>query len=211
MAGAKKEQEGTPASWLGRSRLEALSDGIFAFAMTLLVINIEVPDELPTMIAPEPVQQLLSRLYPDFAHYFLAFIMLAAFWVIHHSFMSHIRLVDRKMLWLNILGLMFIALIPFSTQLADTYVHFPVSAMIFELNILVVGMIFLLQWRYASSGGRLVSPELSDREASRVGWSILGMPLFSLAALAIAFLGYTWSIMVYVLLPPAYALWLRLR
>lgn len=208
MAGAKKGAEGTPAAWLGRGRLEALSDGIFAFAMTLLVINIEVPDEVPAIVAPEPVQALLAKLYPDFAHYFLAFIILAAFWVIHHSFMSHLRFVDRKLLWLNILGLMCIALIPFSTQLADTYVHYPASAIIFELNILAVGMIFLSQWLYASESRRLVADELPDADISRVTWSIFGMPLLSLAAMGIAFLGYTWSILVYLLLPPAYLLWL---
>jgi uncharacterized membrane protein len=206
---ARKDAADTSPGWLGKGRLEALSDGIFAFAMTLLVMNIEVPDEVPAMVAPEPVQQLLSKLYPDFTHYFLAFIMLAAFWVIHHSFMSHIRTVDRKTLWLNILGLMFIALMPFSTQLADTYISYPVSAMIFELNVFLVGMVFLLQWRHASDGRRLIAPELADGDIEHLARVILVLPALSLAAMSVAFMGFTWSIILYALLPLVYTLWPR--
>ncbi len=206
MAGAKKEA----GPWLGKGRLEALSDGIFAFAMTLLVLNIEVPQDAPAgTIAADPVQALLAKLYPDFTHYFLAFLMLAAFWVIHHSFMSHVRALNQKLMWLNILSLMFIATIPFSTNLADTYVHYPLSALVFELNVFVVGALFWLQWSHASSGRRLITPEASDRDVSNLNRIILIMPAVSLVAMAAALMGVTWSVLVYISLPLVYALWPR--
>ncbi|VVC01593.1 Uncharacterised protein [uncultured archaeon] len=192
---------------MDKHRLEALTDGIFAFAMTLLVLGIEVPDETTAAFAsPTPVQDLLSSLTPDFTHYFVAFIILAAFWILHHSFTERIRSVDRKMLWLNITGLLFVALIPFSTDLADSYVGYPISAMVFELNVFLVGALFFLQWSYASKGRRFISPETTDAEISYLNRAIGTMPAISLAAMCVAAAGIGWSAMLFWLVPFFYLL-----
>ena len=194
-----------PIHAMDKHRLEGLSDGIFAFAMTLLVLGIEVPDEVPSaFVAANPVQHLLVSLTPDFLHYIMAFVILAAFWVMHHSYTERIRFVDRKMLWLNIASLLFVALIPFSASLADTYVDYPISAIIFELNVFLVGAIFFLQWSHASEKRRLASPAISDQEISDTKKMICVMPAISLIAILLAAMGVTWSAMLYGLVPFIY-------
>jgi len=198
---------------MGKNRLENLTDGIFAFAMTLLVLGIEVPTDAEAaaqaLINANPVDTLLATLYPDVTHYMLAFIIIAAFWVIAHSFSEHIRYVDRKLLWLNIAKLMFVALIPFSTDLADTYVQFPNAALVFEANIIIIGALLYLQWAYASSKHRLINPKLPDSEIRHIKATILVLPAIAFVAMCFALAGETWSVMLFTFAPIIYALPLR--
>lgn len=202
---ARQKQEGGRSNAMEKHRLEGLSDGIFAFAMTLLVLGIEVPDEIASSYAtPDPVQHLLLRLTPDFLHYVMAFVILAAFWVTHHSYSERIRFVDRKVLWIGIAGLLFVTLIPFSASLADTFVEYPISAIIFELNVFLVGAMFFLQWSYASGKRHLMDPGVSGAEISHVKKVIGVVPAISLAAMLVASMGMTWSVMLYALIPFIY-------
>jgi len=209
MAGA----QGAIREVMGKNRLENLTDGIFAFAMTLLVLGIEVPTDADAAAQAlsdmNPVKALLVSLYPDITHYMLAFVIIAAFWVIAHSFSEHIRYVDRKLLWLNIAKLMFVALIPFSTDLADTYVQFPNAALLFEANIVIVGALMYLQWAYASRNHLLISPGLPDSEIKHTKVTILVMPAIALVAMGVALMGVTWSMLLFVLAPLIYALPLK--
>ncbi len=182
----------------GKSRVEALTDGIFAFALTVLVLNIEVPQSLPFPPPPDPVRAILEGLIPDIAHYFFAFTVLAAFWVSHHSLFNRIRHVDRLLTWLNIFGLVFIALMPFSAQLADTYTDYPLSAITFEINVLIVGIIFIAQWLYARWGGFSSSTESDGRH---VMIRLFVMPGISIAAMALAASGATWTLVLYLAAP----------
>lgn len=191
---------------MGKNRLESLTDGIFAFAMTLLVLNIEVPgDAAAAALQPGAVQALLQGLYPDFTHFVLAFVMLAAFWIIAHSFGEHIRYVDRRLLWLSVFKLLFVALIPFSANLADTYVNFPEAALVFEANIIIVGLLLYLQWSYASRNHRLISPNLPESEIGHIKIIIAIMPAIALLAMGLALAGVTWSVLLFALAPVAYA------
>jgi uncharacterized membrane protein len=113
---AKKEQD-LPLG-LSKNRAEALTDGIFAFSMTLLVLGIEVPEPAAGYVSADAVSVLISDLYPDFSHYMVAFLMLASFWLLHHRCYDRLKVVDINMLWMNMATLVFIALIPFSTDLA---------------------------------------------------------------------------------------------
>jgi len=198
---------------MSKGRLENLTDGIFAFAMTLLVLGIEVPSGADVALAAlrdaNPARTLLMAIYPDLTHFVLAFIMIAAFWVMHHSFCKHVRKIDRKLLWLNIFGLLLVALMPFSTDFADTYVGYPIAAMVFELNVLVLGSVFYLQWAYASKGHRLIRPDLSAADIEHIKHIIAVMPVVSVVAMGAAFMGVTWSVLLFALTPLLYALPLR--
>ena len=195
---------------MGKNRLENLTDGIFAFAMTLLVLGIEVPTDADAAVQAltdmNPVKALLASLYPDVTHYMLAFVIIAAFWVISHSFSEHVRHVDKKFLWLSIATLMFVALIPFSTDLADTYVRFPNAALLFEANIIIIGALLYLQWVYASRNHRLISPKLPDSEIRHTKITILIMPAIAFVAMCVALTGVTWSMLLFTLAPLFYAL-----
>lgn len=186
---------------LTKARIEALTDGIFAFAMTLLVTTLEMP-EPRGLINPAEVARLVVENFHDFLHYVLAFLILAAFWVSHHMQFHALRVVDRRMIWMNILLLLFVALIPFSTDLAGDYPDIPLSSIVFELNIFLIGGMMFLQWLYATNGRRLVSPEVTDARIAVARRRALVIPGLSLAGIFLSLLGFGGSTIVYLLAPP---------
>jgi uncharacterized membrane protein len=99
-----------------RDRIVNLSDGVFAIALTLLVLNIRVPNIPETLVATELPTALLS-LWPKYLGYFLSFVVIGTFWLIHHSIFSSIGAYERVLLLLNFLFLMFVAFVPFPTLL----------------------------------------------------------------------------------------------
>jgi len=154
-------EDGTPsgqihASGLSKARVETLTDGIFAIAMTLLVLSIEVPQ---TSIRPA-LQALLTSLYPDIIIYVLAFLALSVFWVLHHQMFHFIRSLDSFMLWLNIVWLLFVGLMPFTSNLADTYYTDMLAELIFGLNVLVISLIVLVQWYHVTRHPGLMDPSV---------------------------------------------------
>lgn len=142
---------------LSKSRVETLTDGIFAIAMTLLVLGIEVPQIDPLT----PMNALLHTLIPDILQYVIAFLVLAVFWTIHHNQFYYIRTIDYRLLWLNIFWLLFVGGMPFTTSLAETYINDYQSMIIFGCNIMLIDLILAAHWHHATRGLCLVDPTTS--------------------------------------------------
>ncbi|MEM4272209.1 MAG: TMEM175 family protein, partial [Candidatus Bilamarchaeaceae archaeon] len=170
---------------LGKNRAEALTDGIFAFAMTLLVLGIEVPEPSKEYMSADAVNAILQNIYPDFTHYIVAFIMLAGFWLLHHRCYDRLKVIDLKMLWMNIITLIFVALIPFSTDLADDYVEVPLAGMVFSANMFVVGVMLYLQWKYASRAGSAIAEELPSEHINAISKRMAIIPCIALIGIAL--------------------------
>jgi uncharacterized membrane protein len=185
---------------LEKNRLEALTDGIFAFSMTLLVTSLILPRS--SAITETSTEALLS-LVPDFYHYIIAFFVLSAFWMSHHVQFAHIRSLDKPFLFLNIIGLFFVTVVPFSTSFIGDYSDDLVATAVFEINLLVLGLVFLLQWVYATRGFRLVSPEYPEIRIRFGIWRNLVIPFLSLFGIILAVAGFNGSTMVYLLSPLA--------
>jgi uncharacterized membrane protein len=182
----------------GKNRIEALTDGIFAIALTLLVLGVEVPTVPEASIS---AAQLLIDLFPDFFHYILAFIVLAVIWVFHHQQFHHILHIDRKVLWLNILGLMFITMVPFSSSYADTYYTEQVSGIFFSTNLLIIGLLIWLQWEHATKDHRLVSPHLDSSEIRFEKQKNLIIPTLGVLAITLSLFGVLWAAGIFYTLP----------
>ena len=189
---------------ISKGRLETLIDGIFAISLTLLVLTLNVPSgHGATQV---PVASTLIGLFPDFVHYFMAFLILAAFWDGHHRQFKLIRLIDRRMLWISVAFLMFVALIPFSTSLAGEYSDSPLAAIVFELNLIVIGFINYVQWTYASNGHRLIGSELSQERVGLFKKRSMVIPALGCVGIVLALAGSTWSTTVFLLAPLVLAL-----
>ncbi len=186
---------------LTKGRVEALTDGIFAFAMTLLVTTLDFPNST-TPLPPLTVSSLVSLYSPDLLHYVIAFAVLAGFWVTHHIQFHYIRVMDRTALWIDIGCLLFVALLPFSTALAGDYPDAPLAAMVFEANLLVIGLLILLIWNYATVGRRLVEKSLDERVVLLHTRRSLIIPGISALGILLALAGSTWSTAVYLLAAP---------
>jgi Predicted integral membrane protein len=132
---------------ISKNRLEALVDGVFAFAMTLLVVGLSVPD-IPKADAAVELPQHIATMFPEFLSFLIAFLVLASFWIVHHEHFHYLKSVNGWVLWLNIFILIFVVLVPFSTNLSGDYPHVPIAPFIFHLNMLALGTLFLIQWQY---------------------------------------------------------------
>jgi len=104
-----------------RSRLEAFSDGVFAVAITLLVLNLAVAGPGTRLHPNPPLLHQLSHLWPALAAYVLSFFMIGIIWVNHHVLIRSIKVVDRTLLFLNLVLLLFVVLIPFATAIVADY------------------------------------------------------------------------------------------
>jgi len=183
---------------LTTNRIETLTDGIFAIAMTLLVLNIHLP-EAGTTHQPELYALVIgqSRLFYNYA---LSFILLAIFWIVHHQQFHYIKRTDRRHIWLNIFILMFICLMPFSTSLSGDYHGDWMAGIFFGLNMFILGVLFCLNWIYATKDYRLVDRDLDPHRIATGKRRGAVTPLVSLLAIVLSIITPTMASYSYILI-----------
>lgn len=142
-------EQNKPQLGLTTSRIETLTDGIFAIAMTLLVLNLGLPQLSEAMSRTELHKLLLDQSH-KFFNYALSFVLLALFWIIHHQEFHFIKRTNRIHIWINVFILMFIALMPFSTSLMGDYPNDWMAEFFFAANLFIVGVLFQCNWLYAT-------------------------------------------------------------
>jgi len=186
---------------LKTSRIEALSDGIFAIAMTFLIISFDILLSPQKGLSEEDLIETLLKLWPDLLHYIGGFIILGVFWMEHHYQFHFIQRTNSTLLFINIIGLMFIVLIPFSTCVAGDYSDTRVAAWMLEINLLIAGLVFYLHWLYATAGRRLVAPNLDRRIIMFYARRNLIVPLISVAAMILSGFHPWWGPVLYLMVP----------
>jgi len=134
-------------------RIGALSDGLFAIAMTIIVLEIRVPElEHPTNAQ---LADALVSLGPRFLTYLLSFLTLGIFWNAQHSQLNYVARADRHFAWLQLGYLAVVALMPFSTSLLAEYIDSVLAFGVYWLNILALGLMLYVIWFYASRSNLL--------------------------------------------------------
>ncbi len=189
------------AEGLSKNRIEALSDAIFAFAMTLLVLDVKIPKLPEAAVQAGQLLPTLLALWPKFLSYVMSFVVLGVYWVAHHGYAHFLKRTDRWMLWLNLLFLMFIVLVPFSTDLLGDYPKERVAVMIYGANFVALGLAFYLQWRYATTGHRLVGRDLEPEVIRRGRRRMLGAAAVYCCAALLALANPMLSIIMYAVIP----------
>jgi uncharacterized membrane protein len=175
---------------LSKSRVEALSDGVFSIAMTLLVLKLEVPEHHHSN--EEMLRQLLD-LHPQFLSYVVTFLIAGGFWFLHHLTFHFIRHVNGVLVWINLIFLMFVSLLPFSAGLIGHLLMHPVSQLFYIGNQLAIALLLNLHWHYARWKGFAVDGE--PRDAARLSFRVGNMAAIFAACLvtAIFFPDYSWA------------------
>lgn len=141
-------------------RLTALSDGIFAVAMTLLVLGLSVKtaSELHlrgTVTDREVWDDVLQPLWPHLVTYLMSFLTLGVFWVGQQTQLHHMRGTNRDLSWLHLVFLLCVSLMPFSTMLVADYITSQLAIVVYWLNIALLGAVLFASLRYASRAGLL--------------------------------------------------------
>jgi uncharacterized membrane protein len=190
---------------IGKNRIEALSDGIFAIVMTLLILEIRVPN-LPPDAPNVQVAPALIALWPKFASYIVTFVSLGFFWVGHHIMYHAIRRADRTLLWLNIFFFMFVSLLPFSTSVLNAFPQAFIAPLFFGANLAIIGWILFLQWSYANAQPNMLADFVSAEYRKTVSSRMLAVPAATTLTAAICFWSVGISLAIYLLLLPLYML-----
>lgn len=195
------------ASTWNKARVEALSDGIFAIAMTLLVLEIKVPD-LPRNVAPRELWQAVLDHGFIFFSFFVTFSLAGLFWFWHHISFHYIQRADGPILLINLVFLMFVSLLPFSTAMLGSFtLHQPVSLGMYFGNQLALGLALNAHWRYAKWRGLVSAP--NNPLLRRFGVSLLMHPLACVVALGTLFVNPRQSFNAFVLVQAAGGLIIR--
>ena len=169
------------------TRLEAFSDGIFAVAITLLVLDLKVPGE---PAAGAGLGQSLLAQWPVYAAYGISFATVLVMWVNHHRLFRVISVNDHGLLLLNGALLMFITLVPFSTSLLAGHIRGKsarLASICYCAEFEMVAIAFNLLWRYARRGDRLLDPRADRGLIAAIDAQYRPGPLFYLAAMAACF------------------------
>lgn len=182
---------------LSTNRVEALADGIFAVAMTVLVLDLHVPDlvrDAPDLL----VENHLASLVPRAVSYVSGFVILGTLWVGHHVHMHFIRRVDRTLLWLNLLFLLSVTFIPFVVAVIGAFGPRRFPCLLYGADLMLAQASLVAQWRYAAGGQRrLVNADLSQAEyAALLGRVMLGLGGYALGT-ALALVWPTASLSCY--------------
>jgi uncharacterized membrane protein len=189
------------------ARLEAFSDGIIAFAITLLVLEIRVPHiEGAT---PESLWSALRDLWPNYLGYLISFATIGIMWANHHTIFRLIARTDHRLILANLLFLFFVAATPFSTALMADTLGRPaerVGIIVYSGWFLLTALSYTMLWSYASAGNRLIDPDASpDTVRALTARYRVGPPAYGLAFL-IAFISPLASLALLLGLALAYVL-----
>jgi len=180
--------------WVSSDRQKALADGTFAIVMTLLVLELAVP--VMHHATNLELTQALASMWPKFIAYTLSFLVLGVFWLIHHFIFDSIKYYDARLAWLNILFLLFVALVPFTTSLLGEYLLEKTPTVIYGIQLLVIFFMGFSLWTYGTNR------QLSDNEIEIEyikGGKQMGYIYFTIliAAIVIAFFAPLVSIIIY--------------
>lgn len=177
-----------------KKRLEALVDAIFAIAMTILVLGIDAPTGTMSVQAMDAyIRGLASDLYS----YCLSFLLLGVFWWVNHMHFEKLEKVDTGFIWINIVWLMVVVLVPFSTKLTGNYGDLVTPNILFHLNMLTIGLLLSMSWIYTQRNGLM---DIGENEYRLILKKNLLMPLAAILALILTPIAPEYSSTAYAVL-----------
>jgi uncharacterized membrane protein len=185
-------------------RLAALSDGIFAVAMTLLVLDLRVP-LVDAVHSERDLWRALLAIAPEIVMYLMSFLTLGIFWVGQQTLLNHLSRSDRALTWLHLTFLFAVTLMPFSTRLLAEFAAYRTALVVYWLNIVLLGATLYLSWGCAVRAALMkqdVSPEVVAAICRRI---VSGQSLYAFGALLCLFSTY-WSIAFIVVVQLNYAI-----
>jgi uncharacterized membrane protein len=169
----------------GTTRLETFSDGVFAIAATLLVLEFSV-----SAVPGAHLGNQLLHLWPSYLAYATSFLTIGIIWINHHYCVETMARADRPLLFLNLLLLLTVAFLPFPTKLVAQYLQQSgerPAVYAYDVTFLIMAIVYNAWWRYASSGRRLIGEHVPDSALRAISRAFIpGVPMYALI-LVVAF------------------------
>lgn len=188
-----------PKDHLSVSRIETLSDGVFAIVMTLLVLDLH-----PITLSNNQFVPFLVKLLPNIAGYFVSFALLGQYWMGHLSQLRFLEKSDHSSHWINIFFFAFVAFVPFTTGMVSKNTGNRLALIIYGINLIIIGLALFWHWWYSTHNHRLVSKEIS-RETIRYGtFRSLFAPVAYSIAICFVYVSEITTLVLFAVIPLLY-------
>ena len=191
----------TPHSELGLERIAFFSDAVIAIAITLLALEVRLPDQVS---AASELTAWLVTLIPRFVSFFISFFVIGMFWMSHHRMFEYLRTYDRVLIWINLIFLFLVAFTPFPTSVLGRFPAQFLSVVLYSSVVICLSLVRLWLWWYVYYRAHLVRPDADPRagrfEMTRSLWAggIFGISIL------IAFWSPAWAMNFWFFLVPLY-------
>lgn len=185
-------------------RLAALSDGIFAVAMTLLVLDLRVPAG-EAIHSERDLWHALVMLAPRLVIFLMSVMTNGIFWVGQQTQLNHFARADRNLAWIHIAFLCSVSLTPFTTSLLAEFIHYRIALLVYWFDILLLGTILYWSWSYATRAKLLADDLPQDIHPAVVRRIVIAQTLYAAGA-ALCFINTYYSIAAIVLVQVNYAI-----
>ncbi|MEO8567614.1 MAG: TMEM175 family protein [Ginsengibacter sp.] len=169
-------------------RIILFSDAVFAIAITLLVIELKIP-EISHPVTEQKIVQGVADILPKFIGFLVSFFLIGLYWTIHHRMFGFVVHYTQRLLWLNLLFLLGIVLMPFSTSFYSEYIfeYLKTPVVMYAFNICFIGIMNYVLWKYISNPQNNLSDNLSKELAGYYSFRALAVPVI-FAVMVIAYL-----------------------
>ena len=185
-------------------RIAALSDGLFAVAMTLLVLDLRVP-ATDAVRSEHDLWRGLVALSPRLIVYLMSFLTLGIFWVGQQTQLNHLARGDRHLAWIHLAFLFAVTLMPFSTNLMADFFAYRVALLAYWGNLLLLGVVLFASWRYAVKTGLVKADAPAEIGRSVEQRTLIAQALYAFGAL-LCVVDTSWSIAFIILVQLNYAI-----
>ncbi len=190
------------AAGIELERLMFFSDAVFAIAITLLVLEIKVPEREAIRSSAEFAAYLGAE-FPRFFAFVLSFFLIGYYWLMHHTMFRYIRRWDDALLVLDLVLMMCVAFLPFPVALLGGFRHQPLAMAFYSGAMALTGLVQGALWWHASRRRRLTDAHLSPDIARYVMFRALVLPVILAISLPLAFINTLLSMLSWVLVVPA--------
>ena len=164
----------------------SFSDAIFAFAITLMALSIDIPD-LPSNLTQSELLDKLYDLFPQFESYIISFAVIAIFWVSYHQVFNHIKGSHIIMVYLNLLFLLLITLLSLSTSLVINYGGYHIPYIIYSTMVILTSSLLAMIWWHATKDNLLIDKNLHQFYIKGVMINLISIPLVFTVSIIISF------------------------
>ena len=185
----------------GLERLAYFSDAVFAIAITLLALDIHLTVDVANLSNVQLRTNLL-KIWPKYLSFVISFLVIGNFWISHHRRFSLINRYDNRLLALNLLVLMSIAFIPFSTSILSENGN-RTATIFYALSIATTGLLTALLWWYASWNHRLIEANVDKKTVRRNLFSILTVPGIFILSIGLTFINPDLAKISWILTAPS--------
>ena len=164
----------------------SFSDAVFAFAITLMALTIDIPD-LPLDLSQSELLQRLDDFYPQFEDYIISFAVIAIFWISYHQVFNHIKGSHISMVYLSLLFLLLITLLSLTTSFVTNYASYQIPYIIYCIIVIMASSLLALIWWFATKQHRLVDKGIHPLFIKGTFFVLISLPIIFGISIVISF------------------------